>query len=155
MLTSPKTGQTYAGMLSSLWTQGAEGANYGAGTPNVYTWPANQTGTDADLWVPVDDLTHEIPAGSGFLMYVYNDDEYGTHQEEPFPKTISLAPPFYSGEITPPMNTEPGGWRRFGNPYSRPVPFTELGFSCIGNAPFVFDLNAIVLCQESPGRQGG
>src|SRR5690625_7833247 len=98
MLTSPKTGQTYAGMLSSLWTQGAEGANYGAGTPNVYTWPANQTGTDADLWVPVDDLTHEIQAGSGLLMYVYNDDENGTHQVDPLSKTISPIPTLYTVE---------------------------------------------------------
>lgn len=154
MLTSPKTGQTYAGMLSSLWTQGAEGANYGAGTPNVYTWPANQTGTDADLWVPVDDLTHEIPAGSGFLMYVYNDDEYGTHQEEPFPKTISLAPPFYSGEITPPMNTEPGGWTLLGNPYSQPVAFNELSLSGIENAAYVYDPNGNVPSQEDPGPTG-
>src|SRR5690625_2263671 len=80
-LSSPVAGLTYAEMLAPLWTQGADGSNHEGGDPNIWTWPSTAIGNAQTSWVPLVTMDAVIPAGSGFLMSVFDHDDYNNQNE--------------------------------------------------------------------------
>ena len=159
MLSSPVAGQTYAQMLAPLWTQGMSGADYESGDPNVYTWDLTSPGTclegaECPEWIiPPTGFGNTIPAGSGFLMYVFTDDEYdGT--PDGFDKTLTLAGPRHSGDVSPTINANGDGWTLLGNPYGLPVAFNELERTDVNGVAYVYDLN-LDLSPDDPGPVNG
>ncbi|WP_234571835.1 T9SS type A sorting domain-containing protein [Rhodohalobacter sp. 614A] len=140
MLSSPIDGFSYEELLEDFWTQGGTGADWSGGTPNIYTWATDQDGNSPIDWAPLTDLTATIPAGSGFLMSVYSDDDYD-EDPEGFTKTIQPHGPIRNGNISPNMNSTSGGWSLVGNPYVYPVDFSELNTSGLTGVAYVFDRN--------------
>ena len=140
LLSSPQEGQTYAGLLEGLWTQGGTGASHPAGEPNIFIWDTGFTGNEAGGWVPVTDLTAVIPAGTGFLISVFTDDEYGTPGT--WPKTLTVTGPEHSGPVTPtPLNQTEYGWTLLGNPFQSPIAFSELATENMAGVAYIYDRN--------------
>lgn len=152
-LSSPVAGLTYAEMLAPLWTQGIPGADYEGGDTNVWTWPLNVDG-NSDSWVPLADMDAVIPAGSGFLMSVFDQDDFDDPSTDGWPKTITIpAGPqnasVLSGSM---MNTNTGGWTLAGNPLQSNIDVTELTTTGLTGAYYVYDRN---LSGETDGNPGG
>ena len=149
MLSSPAS-TTYANLLSNLWTQGVPGSDSPppetlASQANVLVWPNNAEGIDASNWEPPASLTDPIPAGTGFIVSVFADDDYsGTVEtEEEFPKTITASGSANRGNISPTLNTtNSSAWTLLGNPYDVSVDFDDITKSQLTNIAYVYDRNA-------------
>src|SRR5690625_4156557 len=156
-LSSPVAGLTYAEMLAPLWTQGADGSNHEGGDPNIWTWPSTATGNAQTSWVPLVTMDAVIPAGSGFLMSVFDHNDFDNQNADPdadWPKTITIpAGPqnasVLSGSM---MNENPGGWTLAGNPLQSNSDVTKLTTTGLTDAYYVYDRN---LSGETDGNPGG
>src|SRR5690625_5144100 len=156
-LSSPVAGLTYAEMLAPLWTQGIPGSDYNgsapAADPNVWTWPLNASDNTGN-WVPLANMDDVIPAGSGFLMSVFDQDDFDDPNSDGWPKTITIpAGPqnasVLSGSM---MNENPGGWTLAGNPLQSNIDVTKLTTTGLTDAYYVYDRN---LSGETDGNPGG
>lgn len=114
MITVPVAGLRFADVLKPIWTQGMPGANTEYGTPNVYVFDEA-----IGAFVPPGSLTDEIVPGSGFVVYVFDDDDFdGTG--DGFPKFV-----YFDGAEAPPARqhtlryTSAGGqgFHLIGNPF--------------------------------------
>lgn len=129
ILTAPAGGQTYNQILEELWIQGIEGSDSpNNGTPNVYSWhESNQQ------FSPVNG-TNIPAAGQGFLVYVYDDQDYDGIGEG-FPKMLRGAANSRSGNVSPALNYTAGGvadsigWNMIGNPYGATIDWDASGWS--------------------------
>ncbi|MCH8567913.1 MAG: T9SS type A sorting domain-containing protein [Balneolales bacterium] len=152
ILTSPGIGVTYGEMLSSVWTQGFEGANTTNGTSNVY-WYDEKT----ESWLaPVS--AHNLTgsslsstfnnSGRGFIAYIFEDDNYDGIPNG-WPKVLSVSSDSPSGELAVPFskNENAGGsntgWNIAGNPYRFPIEWSSVVASGAlnGVSPVIFVWN--------------
>lgn len=139
LLSSPVEDMTYQTMLQNIWTQGAANSNYSGGDANVWSWDI-----DAQDWAPVSDLDTVIPAGEGFLVSVFADDDYdGT--ADPFPKTLTLPT---GSEYAPPLAGSFGtagtdDWVLLGNPFQSNIATGDLTGTAtdLYDAYYVYDRN--------------
>ncbi|MEX2364186.1 MAG: hypothetical protein WD597_11210, partial [Balneolaceae bacterium] len=119
MMSSPAVAASYATILDTLWTQGFTGTDAPTnGTSNVLTWDeANQQFTS------VSNASDLPDAGSGFLVYVFDDQDYDGNADG-FPKMIQFDGIQNSETISPTLSytdtdsIEADGWNLLGNPYS-------------------------------------
>ncbi len=121
MLSSPVSGASFGSLLDSLWTQGFTGADYSQGTPNVYVWNEPVKSFQA-----ISNATDIPAAGSGFLTFVYSDDD-NDGSPEGFPKRIINTETKFGGQAVPTVSfTDSGvmandGWNLVGNPYGTSI----------------------------------
>lgn len=145
-LSSPFQGLTFAEVLDGIWTQGATGANFDGGEPNVYSFDIDGTtngepaGTGA--YVPVTDLNTVIPAGQGFIVSVFQDDIFGVPGS--FDKALDRVRGREHGDdelstVTPDLNTTANGWTLLGNPYATPIDFDLITKANLTNVAYVYD----------------
>lgn len=129
MLSSPVQNKSYADLMSTIWTQGVDGANVESGTPNVFLWPDIAGNNNSD-WTPPGNLNTNIEAGSGFMVSVFelHDGPDANYDEEfePFPRKLTV-----TGSENPPLiftgtNSNEGGWTLTGNPFKTPISIDEL-----------------------------
>lgn len=150
MLSAPVDGVSYATLLDPIWTQGVNStqADYTGGDPNVWLWPditgESNTGTaGVDTWDPItqSQFENEIPDGTGFLVSVFDDDEFGTTGS--WGKILSV-----TGSENAPlvvnssngMNTNNDGWTLLGNPFKSPIQVADGG----GNGLFEGSTSGVV-----------
>jgi hypothetical protein len=158
MLSAPSA-TTYANLLSNLWTQGVPGSDSpppetASSNANVLVWPNDVSGVSPTDWVTPTNLTDPIPAGTGFIVSVFEDDDFsGTVEtEEEFPKTITATGTANSGSISPTLNsTNSSAWTLVGNPYDVPVDFDLLTKSDLTNVAYVYDRNASGITNGNSG----
>ena len=149
---TPVAGATYNDLLGNIWTQGVPGAQTTAGDSNVLLWDNSVADTNSSGWTTTGlNLGNEIPAGTGFLLSVFADDDFdGT--PDPFPKTLEVTGQETSGSVSPGMNSNPDGWTLLGNPYGAPLDWDEVtangGTDNITNVAYVYDRN------KSPRQDG-
>lgn len=157
-LSSPVAGLTYAEMLEPLWTQGATGSDHESGDVNIWTWPLNEAGSgNSESWVPLANMDDVIPAGSGFLMSVFDHDNFNNQNPDPsddWPKTLTIpaGPQNASVLSATMMNDNPGGWTLVGNPLQSNIDVTALNTTGLTGAYYVYDRN---LSGETDGNPGG
>lgn len=126
--------------LAPVWTQGATaGADTDAGNPNVFTWNNSATNDDAANWSGVTDLTANLSAGNGVLVYVFQDDVYETPGS--FPKTLSVSGTVNTLPVTPAMNANSGGLTLVGNPIASIISWTALSRTDLSNTVYAWDPN--------------
>ena len=143
LLTSPATGETVAGFLNPIWTQGVPGSNNpGASSPNVLRLDqANYQ------WQAVPDMSDAIGVGEGLLVYVFDDDN-NNGTPDGFPKTLTSLEQWepldgtfsYSGLFYDP-NQGPEGDSHFlvANPHPVSVDFCEFSETNIAGAVNIWD----------------
>lgn len=135
-LSSPLQNLTYNNIIDPLWTQGVTGSDSAppeteTDFSNIYIWDKSTTGNTSSGWITSGlDLDTTIPAGEGFLMSIFEDDNYdGTIEaSEQYDKEISVsgtAHPF-DAAISPVMNTNADGWTLVGNPFNDGIDFGYL-----------------------------
>jgi len=152
-LSSPVAGLTYAEMLEPVWTQGIPGSDWADADANVWTWPLDVAG-NTDSWVPLANMTDVIPAGTGFLMSVFDLDDYEDEASDVWPKTITIpAGPQNAFVLSANMmNENPDGWTLAGNPLQSNIDLSSLTTSGLTGAYYVYDRN---LSGETDGNPGG
>jgi hypothetical protein len=122
-MSSPANNDSYKQILQGLWTQGFSGASSEEGAANVLTWnPGTQS------WNPPNDISDVPNAGEGFIIYVYDDQDFDNVDDD-FPKPIWTNDPREDGEISPSIThyddgdaeTNDDGWNLVGNPYQSTI----------------------------------
>lgn len=141
MMTTPAGGLSYAALLDTLWLQGIPGGDVETGFPNLYTWDEpNQ------VFQPVSDVNTVPDAGTGFIVYVYDDQDFdGT--PEGFPKILSLSGGRTDGPVSPTLTytpfTETGaidtlGFNLVGNPYGVTIDWDNPGWTKTSLSPSIY-----------------
>lgn len=134
-------GTSYGG----LWTQGSgiTGARSSTGGANVFT--LNSDGTD---WTPVTNLNATMPAGTGVLISVFEQDEFENASSAGFPKVAEFTNVGSPSNVT--LGTPNGttnsatGFSMLGNPFNTAIDFNVLFDNSTGieEAAWVYDRNA-------------
>jgi len=142
-LSAPKSGAVFNDMLGPFWTQGFTGSDApGAADANVFTWDET-LGTEGDWAVLSDQNTTSLPAGQGFLLFAFSDDDAdGT--AEGFPKPLGIGQfggtgTFNSGSITPVSSLGDGRFFMAGNPYRQTIDWDNLDKFHLSNTVHVWD----------------
>lgn len=155
-LSSPFKNKTYHDLIGSLWTQGVVGSDMvGAGLSesNIFVWSNSEPDKDAAGWIApggTNGLNDGIPAGSGFLMSIFEDDNGdGTVEpHEEFPKEITMTGEQYGANdtVSPAMNGNPDGWTLVGNPFGDDIDFHHMVnnnlTTDLTDVAYVYNINA-------------
>ena len=151
-LSSPFENLTYAQLLNEIWTQGSANSDYPGGDPNVYFYDISEpTGTGA--YKEVADLDTPITPGEGFLVSVFQDDDFGIPGS--FDKALNRIRGKENGDgpadvITPTINSTANGFTLLGNPYATPIDFDLITKSNLTNVAYVYDNAAADWVSSSP-----
>jgi uncharacterized repeat protein (TIGR01451 family) len=151
----PNSGQSYADFFASfrtnntdfggLWTQGATGARYPDGDPNVFTMDIT-----GENWIPITDLSAaNVPvAGTGILISVFDEDQFGNPASSGFSKIAEFSGTENSAPVSVNLGTPSGttdsvdGFSLLGNPFYSAVDFDLLTTSQITGNVWVYNRNA-------------
>jgi len=163
-LSSPFEGLTYAEVLDGIWTQGATGADFTGGDPNVWRFDVNATNSDPAFaagtgdYVPVTNLNTIINPGEGFLVSVFQDDEFGVPGS--FEKALDRIRSKEHGDdasdtIEPDINTTANGFTLLGNPYATAIDFDLLTKNGLTDVAYVYDNAASDWVSYSQGTGFG
>jgi len=144
LLASPISANSYTPLLSSIWTQGFEGAFTTSGSPNVYVWPNSATGNSSASWTPLTTMSSPMQAGSGVLVYVYSDDNGPAEGNAGFPKTIAISGTEMGEDknLSGLLNQNVGGWTLLGNPFSKDISWNNLSRNGLAGSVYVWDNEA-------------
>jgi hypothetical protein len=149
MMSNSVQGAKYKDFLAPIWTQSSLNSDSpGNGSPNVLVYSEA-----TQQFEGVADLDTEMPVGQGFLVYIFNDDQYGVDQPNAFPKLLSVnGTEVASGSINL-TRTESGlqanrGFNLVGNPFASPFNAYNWanGNADIANVVYVYDAT-----YSSPG----
>lgn len=140
LLTAPAS-VTFSSFLNPIWTQGVTiGGDTDTGSPNVFTWNNASTNGDNTNWVGLTDLSGDLSAGTGFLVYVYADDNYDG-SDDGFPKTLSVSGSENPVNVSPSLNNNNDGWTLVGNPFSTTIDFDNVTTNDLTDVAYVWDSN--------------
>ena len=144
LLASPVSADSYSPLLSSIWTQGFEGASTTSGSANVFTWQNTSAGNSTAFWQPFTTMNTPMQAGSGVLVYVFEDDNGPEAGNTGFPKTISISgtETIQDKNLTSLLNPNVGGWTLLGNPFSKDILWNGISRSGITGSVYVWDANS-------------
>ncbi len=119
MFSSGFSGLSYAELMENIWTQGFTSSDGGSGDAyNVYAW-------NGGSYVPVSNGSEVPEPGSGFIVYVFNDDDFDGASEG-FPKYLIQQGSSASGTVSPSLyyqdsgstsDADSMGWNLLGNPF--------------------------------------
>gem|GEM_PF-4485077 len=120
-LSLPLQSKTYNDLLSGIWTQGFTGADKTTFKSNVYTYNTS--------WTSISNQSDIPSAGTGFLVYVFSDDNNdGTNEE--FPKTITINGTEHSATVS--VTTAQRDWNLLGNPFTHTIDADKLSLGGSG-----------------------
>ena len=118
MMSSPVAGQIYSDLLAELWTQGMTGADVTDGTANV--WTLNVSGQS---WTALSDISGSgsgasQTAGTGFLVYVFDDTNWDGAADLPVSLSVSGTENSSSASLG---SIADGAYGLAGNPYASTI----------------------------------
>lgn len=144
MLSSPTSDNTYKDLLAGIWTQGMTNSDSpDFGEPNVQYYDIS-----SDSFKALSSLNTSLIPGSGFVAYVYKNEEWDESANSfkdtgTFPKPLVLygtenaAPLDFSGRL----NTSENEWTLAGNPFASPIEWDKLDKSGLTGVVYVYDHN--------------
>lgn len=143
LLSIPTANTSFANLVDPLWTQGMTGADdeQTASPDNLWTWDNNSTDNASTNWNAASDLSTQPAAGTGFLMFVFEDNDGNTAGiQNAFPKSLSMSGTENNGPVNPAVNSNPGGFTLLGNPFASSIDIDVVSKTDI-NAAYVWDPN--------------
>ena len=146
LLSSPVESATYSTLVNNFWTQGFTGADYSEGTSNVYSWDNTSADTSKTNWDSITNQSDNITAGSGVLVYIFEDDDYETGGiQGGFPKTLDISGTEHSGTqvLSSLLNGNVGGWSFLGNPFYQDIDWDLIGKTNLEASVYVWDHNSL------------
>ena len=160
-MSTPVEGSTFNNLFDgTLWLQGpGYPSNPDADSEDANLRRLSATG-DYE-YITVDDLENPVGAGTGFIIYVYSDDNFnGTPTG--FPKTVEVTGFEHSGTIELDNSFLNEGTDVFsiaGNPFASTIAFSGLSRTNIGEVVYVyshaFEADPFVEPDESGEAAGG
>ncbi|HEX9950656.1 MAG TPA: T9SS type A sorting domain-containing protein [Rubricoccaceae bacterium] len=110
---------TFQSLNDDFLTQGATGATYEFGQPNVFAWDPSQPA--ASRYIGVTDFTQPMASGRGYFLYAYATQPGTGTPLLPTVWDISGAEP--AGAVTVPLTASTGEatFNLLGNPYAAPL----------------------------------
>lgn len=135
MMSSPVSGATYADLLGPIWTQGITGSDSPTfGTANVLTH-------NGSTFEAVADLNNTMSPGQGFIVYVYQDDNYTDAGDGSFPKTLTLDGTENTGPVSPTLTSGASAGTLVGNPYAATIDADDVftASSNLSGVVYVYD----------------
>ncbi len=127
---------SYADFLDPIWTQGITGADTEDGDPNVWFW-----GTGSNDWVAVSNLSNNLPAGLGTLVFVFDKDDFANEESNVWPKTLSVSGIGNAAGVSPSVNSDPEGFTLVGNPFDTTIDFNNVESTELTDVAYVWDPN--------------
>lgn len=135
MLSSPVEIQL-SRFLAPLWTQGAAGSD----APN--TSDSSIFRLEDNSFVPVNNLNVPFMNGEAVLVYVFEQDEYGSQEPPVWPKILTAAGSQPQTAVAPALqNLQPGAFNLIGNPFGDAISFDAIARSEVMPQVFVYDTN--------------
>ena len=138
MLSSPVSNNTYADLLSELWTQGMTGSDAPeASGDNVWTWTVGSGG--AGSWSVATNLGSNMTAGAGILVYAFADNN--NDGADDLPVTLSVSGTENSGDVRyPALGTiEDGRYGFAGNPYYQTIDWDDVTKTNVSATVYIHD----------------
>jgi len=152
ILSSPVSGQVLGNLLTNAWTQGMTGADVGNGNANV--WTLNVSGQS---WTSLSDISGSgtsVAAGQGFLVYVFEDNNYDGTADLPI--TLSVSGSENSSSATYPASGSiaANAWGIAGNPYYSTIDWDDVTKTNVTTTAYVWD-DATSAYKSWNGGTGG
>jgi len=114
MLSSPIFNSTYTNVFANFWTQGFEGSN----APLISVNQASVLLFNGTTFAPPESLNTTINSGSGFIAYLYEDNNLLKEGiQGGFPKTVLLSGEEHSSPVNFSANGGAGVYSLAGNPF--------------------------------------
>jgi hypothetical protein len=138
LMSSPIT-TSFSDILNEVWTQGATaGADDTNGNPNVFTWSNSSIDGANTNWSGVTNLTTNLSAGTGFLVYIYADDDFDG-SDDSFPKNLSVNGSENTIGTAPTINSNANGWTLLGNPFATTIDFDLITTNDVTSTVYIWD----------------
>ena len=134
MIGSPVAGISYKELFSTFWTQGIpDGAQSPNGAANILYHNGIQ-------FRALEDMGAVPEPGTGFIMYVYGDDNYDGYDDY-FPKLFFTNASENSGPVAPVLatNSSNSAWTLLANPYAFPINFDLISKNDVSGSIYVYD----------------
>jgi hypothetical protein len=147
MLSTPVS-TTYSTFLGSIWTQGMTGSDH----PGASAANANIRTLNDQTWEVPSNMTNTISAGSGFIVNVFEDDDYDTEGiQGGFPKTLSVS----GTENAAPVAINPisgsGKYTLAGNPFASTIDWDLVARTNVSNTIYVYDPTYTATTDDGAG----
>ena len=155
ILSDPTTA-TLSQFLDPIWTQGLPGSDYPTGdnNPEANVITIN-TLTGAYQALPT--LAQSSPAGSGFGVYVYDEDVYGDASSSIWPKLLPTSDVEYASPVVvidfmglPLLGANPNSFALVGNPFLSDISWDVI----VADGGLVGLQNAVYLQDHTVGAEG-
>jgi hypothetical protein len=136
MMSSPVAGQIYSDLLAELWTQGMTGADVTDGTANV--WTLNVSGQS---WTALSDISGSgsgasQTAGTGFLVYVFDDTNWDGAADLPVSLSVSGTENSSSASLG---SIADGDYGLAGNPFATTIDWDDVTKTSLSGTVNVWD----------------
>lgn len=158
LMSTPVHRSTYNDLFfETLWLQGPGYPSVPGASADVPEKNANLRFLDeAGEYIPVPavDLNNPIEAGSGFLIYVFADDNYDGVATG-FPKSVTIQGFEHSGNIeVNGLHSGEDSYSLVGNPFASTITFDGLIRANIGNVVYVYS-HSFSGAFDKPDETGG
>lgn len=132
-LANPFTGLTLNDYISPLWTQGFPGSDSpNVGSSNVFHM--NSSGA----YVSVGNQSDAMTRGQGYVVGVFQDDNYNAEGAGSFPKTVTVTGTPNYNLVNPTLNGN-NQFSLVGNPFPFAIDFDNLTRENVSNIAYVYD----------------
>lgn len=147
MLSTPTSNNSYTDLLSPIWTQCSTDADYNQ-PPCGSTAEANVQTYSSSGWNGVSNLGSTMTPAQGFIVFVYEDDDFDPGTTDTFPKTLEMSGSENMGSFTPTIATTSGttgfdASTLVGNPYLSPIDWDDVfanpGTENVTGIAYVYD----------------
>ena len=133
LVSTPTQNTNFNDLFTDFWTQGATGSDAASAGPNLYNWQEPGSGS----FSAVTDLNTNLTPGKGYIVYVYEDDDFRTPGVQGgFPKKVHTSEKENSSPVSVAVTSNDAGgasgidgnegYNLLGNPYGTDISVAEV-----------------------------
>lgn len=162
MAASPVQSATFSDLFGSLWTQGMSNSDDPGGDYTIGAWTES-----SHSFNPIGDMNDPVTPGKGYIVYVFEDDQYSTPGiQGGFPKIISSDGTENSNDISIPVKASDSndngtydsdtneGYNLLGNPFDTDIVVSQV-ITALESENSNVDANVYVWDHSAGNGNGG